>query len=98
MARSGDVMIHPPYLPFSEYSATEGVHEWFMFDAKFWPNLDILWLYPITPVVTLLSPPRYSQTFEEFFGIWHSLEEPFRELRAFSLSIQLLGYVLDSWL
>jgi AraC-like DNA-binding protein len=97
VARDGDVMIHPPQLPFSEYSIIAGTHQWLALDIQVWPQLDLLQRYPVSPVVTLHSPEEYSRVFRRLSGMWQDSSAPARDVRLMSLSLELLGLVIESW-
>jgi AraC-like DNA-binding protein len=95
-ARAGDVMIHPPDLPFSEAAAGPGTHQWLVCQLTVAPSVDLFRLHAVAPVVTLRDPAAYTRTFEALQAIWQSAA-PFRELRAAGLLAQLVGLVLESW-
>ena len=49
LASDGDVMIHPPRLPFSERAAGPGLHQYIVFDLQVPPGLDLFRLHPVAP-------------------------------------------------
>jgi AraC-like DNA-binding protein len=97
MARRGDVMVHPPQVPFCESSSTAGTHQWLACNIQVWPQLDLLQRYPAAPVVTLRAPDEYSCVFAELSGVWNDSAAPLRDLRILSLTLQLLSAIVQSW-
>jgi AraC-like DNA-binding protein len=93
----GDAMIHPPNLPFTERAVGPGTHLYFAFEMQTPPNLDLLRLYPVAPVVRLLSPDLYAQTFGQLQAVWAAPVSPVRDLRVFTLATELLAQILQSW-
>ena len=97
-AETGDVMIHPPNVPFTEIAVGRGVHLWMLLDVKGEPQLDFFRRFPVGRVVTLQCAEAYAHSFEELLDVWHRPQTPVRDYRAMSLSLRLLGDILDSWL
>lgn len=95
--KSGDVMIHPPDLPFSEYAVGAGTHQWMAFDLVVSPHVDLFHLHPVPLVVSLVSVPVFTHTFDLLSQVWAQPASPLRDLRAFGLTVELLSLVLDSW-
>jgi AraC-like DNA-binding protein len=97
LVKDGDVMLHPPHLPFAEISHTRGVHQWLLFDALVSPNVDLFRLYPVSPVVPMLPTLPFTQIFALLSSAW--LEPPsfLRTLRLSSLTFQLCSMLLESW-
>jgi AraC-like DNA-binding protein len=94
-AREGEVMIHPPHLPFSEHSHTNGVHQWMQVDIKISHNIDLFRYYPVSPVVKLSEPQVYSGLFDSLLQAWYS-HSAVRELTVSALTMQLVSFVLES--
>ncbi|HEY0828868.1 MAG TPA: AraC family transcriptional regulator [Bacilli bacterium] len=98
IVKSGQVMIHPPELPFSEHSDREGTHQWMFVDIKLEQYLDLLDYYPLPPVVTLSDPSAYSSTFRRLVDTWRlPPDSRFRDFRATVLTLELLDMLLLSW-
>ena len=95
--RAGQVMVHPPHLPFSEYASGTGQHQWMMADMAFAPHLEFLRLYPVAPVVTLTDPEAYAQTFTRMEETWHQPASPTRALRLTSLLLELVCQITEAW-
>ncbi len=95
--RAGDVMLHPPHLPFSERASHEGVHQWLLFNVMVSPNVDLFRLYPVAPVLSLFVPGHFAQTFETLQRVWKDAASLARRLQTFALAMQLFGIVLESW-
>ncbi len=101
-AHPGDVMIHPPGLPFSECASGPGVHQWVLFDAfisdpdnAFAPP-DLLTRFPLPQVVTLGERAgRFSEIFTELEIVWQ--QEVPDELVVMSLAGRLLVEVIGAW-
>jgi AraC-like DNA-binding protein len=93
---AGEVMIHPPHLPFSELAATPGTHQWLLCDLAVAPNIDLFRLHAISPIVQLHDLPAFTRTFDALQDTWHH-RAPFQELQAAGLLTQLLSLLLASW-
>jgi AraC-like DNA-binding protein len=96
-ARSGQVMVHPARLPFSERSAGPGVHEWIGFDAVVAPSVELFRLHPVPLVVTLVDPAEFSRSFHELRRTWVSPPDGARPVRVVGLALQLCAMVLEGW-
>jgi len=94
---AGQVMVHPPNIPFSETAAGPGTHQWMMFEAKNAFELDLLMLYPLSYVVTLRNPSVFGSLFHDLLHYWREPHTPLRELGCFSIAGQLLFEVIHSW-
>lgn len=97
MARDGDVIIHPPDIPFSEHSDGEGTHLYMLMELKLAERIDFFRLYPMPKVLSLLRLDEYVQTFEALLTIWMDTDSPLRELRATSFTMLLISQLLESW-
>ncbi len=93
----GQVMIHPPNVPFNECNASDGLHHVLFLSATLSDRIDLLRVYPLPPVVTLSDEPAYIERFRELFAIWHDPAGPFRELRIGNGVLSLLTLLLQSW-
>ncbi|MBB6670693.1 AraC family transcriptional regulator [Cohnella nanjingensis] len=98
VALSGDVMIHPPNLPFTETAAGPGVHLWMLVDVKLLPGLHFFQRHPVSRVVRLTDRDAYAAAFESLLDAWDGPHTPLREYRAMSIAIGLLGDILESWM
>ena len=96
-ARAGDVMVHPPHLPFSEEADGPGTHQYLILDLRTAGALDLLRQHPVSPVVPLLHPPDFADTFGQLARAWAAPASPARDLRVFALTTDLLAQVLDGW-
>jgi AraC-like DNA-binding protein len=97
IAQHGDVMIHPPQVPFCEYSSMAGTHQWLACNIQVWPQIDLLQRHPVAPVVTLRSPDEYSRIFRDLAAVRNDGAAPQRELLLLSLTLQLLSAIVQSW-
>ena len=95
--RAGDVMVHPPYTPFSETASGPGTHLWMAIDLKVPPNMDVFQLHPVAPVVALSDPHAYEETFCRLHGVCSQAASSFRDARAFSYTIDLVRQILEAW-
>lgn len=95
--RSGDLMLHPPDLPFSECTDGAGIHQWMMLDFTVTPDVDFFRLYPIAPVVRLPSDAGYSHLFRQLAQVWAMPANRMRNLRSSALALQLCSIVLECW-
>jgi AraC-like DNA-binding protein len=96
VAHGGAVMVHPPNIPFKERSDEPGTHQWFAFQARIWPQIDLLSRYPVPFVVPLYSHD-YTYRFTELLRAWESADSPSRDIRCSALALELLSIVLESW-
>jgi AraC-like DNA-binding protein len=95
--RSGEVMLHPPHLPFSEHAERNGTHLWMHASIVCSQNLDLLQLYRIYPVVSIADPIRYEASFQKLYFLWDNREVSFRELKLTSCMLQLMEQILTDW-
>ncbi len=95
--RAGDAMIHPPQIPYSEIAEVPGVHEWFLFEAQTIPNLDLLRVHPVFPVVHLQDREAFARAFQALLLTWETPDAPFRDLRLFAHTAEILQLVLTGW-
>lgn len=97
LVKSGDVMLHPPHLPFSESAPGSGVHLWLMLDISIAPNIDLFRLHPVFPVVTIRNTSTYIHTFQALLQAWNDPTSYYRELLTSGLTTQLCTIVLENW-
>lgn len=95
--RAGDVMLHPPNLPFSERSGGEGVHFWLQVSLLCSHHIELLQLYRVSPVVTLPDPQRYEKVFAKLQQVWNDRGQSFRDLKLTSAVLQLTEMILTGW-
>ncbi|SFS74345.1 AraC family transcriptional regulator [Paenibacillus sp. BC26] len=98
IAGSGDVMIYPPQVPFSETATGKGIHLWMLIDMKDMTQLQFFHRFPVAQVVKLLDETAYARVFDDLLGVWNGEHSPLRDYRAFSLTLQLLEYIVSSWI
>ncbi|WP_219834060.1 helix-turn-helix domain-containing protein [Paenibacillus sp. R14(2021)] len=96
-AHAGQVMLHAPHLPFSEYASRGGNHRWFAVEAVHAHEVDLFRKYPVSEVTTIADPGRYMQTFDQMLAAWERQDGPFREMEISSLCQLLLAQLLQSW-
>ena len=96
-AKAGDVMLHPPHLPFTEIASGAGTHQWLLFDVTVSSNIDLFQLYPVAPVVSLAAPCDFSHLFGELQRAWKDVAPFTHQLHVFALAFQLFDTVLESW-
>src|SRR4051794_24912873 len=63
--RVGEVMIHPPGVPFSERAQGPGCHQWLELEMKVSPHAEVFRLYPVAYVVRLESAKEFVRVFEK---------------------------------
>jgi len=97
VAKTGNVMIHPPHLPFFEYAKCSGTHQWMLLDVALTTKIELFRLYPVPPVVPLICPSYYADTFDALLRTYNAVAAPFREIQALALATQLLIHILESW-
>jgi AraC-like DNA-binding protein len=96
-ARSGQVMIHAPGIPFSERATVPGFHQWLHMEAYNSFQVDLFRLYPINEVVTLQDPSAFSAIFDRMSLAWKRKDLPFQELELSGLGLQLIHLLLQNW-
>ncbi|MEW9698641.1 helix-turn-helix domain-containing protein [Paenibacillus sp. SI8] len=96
-AKSGQVMLHAPGLPFAEKSTTPGLHLWLLIDVRNSYQVDLFRLYPIAEVMTMIDPLAYSIIFHKLLSAWQKKDSPFRELEISGIGMQLVHLLLESW-
>jgi len=96
VARAGDVMIHPPNVPFSESSITSGVHQWMIVDLSMSAFVDLFRLNPVKIVLSLLEPDSYARSFDKLEQSWRGAAR-LRSLRCAAQAFDLLAMVIESW-
>ncbi|WP_308639455.1 AraC family transcriptional regulator [Paenibacillus silvisoli] len=94
--REGGVMLHPPFLPFSERASVPGVHEWVSVQIQTSYNIDLFQLYPVQPVVQLKDRDAFSHVFQSLLRTWRN-ESPFREMSLTADMLRLAAMLLESW-
>lgn len=97
IARPGDVMVHPPNIPFSELSNGSGLHQWIGFHVSVMHNLDLFHIFPVTLVVKLSSPDVFSSLFREFLKSWQEDTSLFRDFNSSAYVATLLSLILGSF-
>ncbi len=95
--RTGDVMVHPPGLPFSEYSTTPGTHQWMALDIRMSAHVELFRLYSISPVVRLTQPEQYRANFSRLEAAWQQPVDLARDLLVLAQTVTLVGLLIDSW-
>jgi AraC-like DNA-binding protein len=95
--RAGEVMLHPPDLPFGEFNDGGGVHLWMHARILCAHQLDLLQLARVAPVIAVGDPGRFEAGFYKLMSIWKSRETPLRKLKLFSAAMQLMEQVLSGW-
>lgn len=93
----GDVMVHPPNVPFVETAAGPGTHQWMMFDAQNGYGFDLMSLQPLAYVVPLADSGKYSRLFRQLLQFWNEPNLPLRDFGCFHLANQLIFEVIQSW-
>jgi len=93
--RPGDVMIHPPRLPFSELADGPGTHHWMALDVRNADGVDLFRLHPVPQVITLRDPHRYSSLFVELLRLAQADENAYGDFAAVALTMQLLAILLE---
>ena len=94
--RVGEVMIHPPGVPFSERAKGPGCHQWLELEMKVSPSAEVFRLYPVAYVVKLESAKEFVGVFEKLEATLASRASHTRDLRIVSLATDLIGLVLES--
>ena len=103
-AWAGDVMIHPPHLPFSERATGAGIHQWMLFDASLTETdasvapLELLLRFPLPMVVSLGErKAAFAEVFEALRIAWETSDNAPDDLRVAGLAGVLLSEVIGAW-
>jgi AraC-like DNA-binding protein len=94
---AGDVMLHAPHMTYDEIANIVGLHEWFMLDIRGLASIELFKMYSIAPTAPLVSPEDFTQKFKKLMEICQSPSSGLSNLQAFSLTIQLLDCLIESW-
>ncbi|MFD1673977.1 AraC family transcriptional regulator [Alicyclobacillus fodiniaquatilis] len=97
VVQAGGVMIHPPFLPFSERAAGPGIHHWMSLDLIGAHNVEFLRLYPIGPVIHLADPAKYQAIFRELLSHWLDMDAPFRDMSVTNETLRLVTLLMKNW-
>lgn len=98
----GDVMIHPPDVPFDEINPGPGLHLWLACEARIHdPHLEnLLDRYSLCPVVTLAGDrlSAYRESFARLESV-HATKggSGVKHLRQSALIIELLANLVEAW-
>ncbi len=95
--RAGDVMLHPPFAPFSEIAAGPGKHFWFEFELRVDQELELLHLLPVSYVVRLAGRRLFEDGFQRLLDAWQSEKSRVRDFSTTALAANLVAQILDSW-
>lgn len=98
LAKTGDLMIHPPNLPFTEKASGGGIHLWMLIDVKVMPQLNFFQRFPVGRVITLLHKEAYAHAFESLLEVWNRPHTPLRNFKAMLIALGLLDDILESWM
>lgn len=92
---AGDVMIHPPNLPFMEFASVPGTHHWIALDVRNADGIDLFKLHPVQQVVSLSEPHRFTAIFEELHHLFMDGRRSYDDFVTIGLTMRLLGMLLD---
>lgn len=95
--RVGDIMLHPPYLPFAEYSESHGCHLWMQVSVYCSHHFDLLQLYRVSPVVSIVDSKSYEAVFHKLLSAWEDQAVSFRDLKLTSAMLQLMEQIMAGW-
>ncbi|WHX50107.1 AraC family transcriptional regulator [Paenibacillus woosongensis] len=96
IAKTGDVMIHRPDLPFNVISKTDGIHYLFNIDLKVMEEVDFFSFYPMGKVVTIRDPELYEKKFDELRSLWLQEGNDYRSAQCSFLAFSLLHEIIES--
>jgi AraC-like DNA-binding protein len=98
IVQPGDVMIHPPNIPFSEINPSKGSHQVIFLDATLSTNIDLLRKYPVSSVVSLKDPTAFTSGFTELLHYWNQTDIPERDFYLLTLTLRLISDIITSWI
>ncbi|HEY4552109.1 MAG TPA: AraC family transcriptional regulator [Bacillaceae bacterium] len=96
IAKTGDVMIHRPHMPFNVISKTDGIHYLFNINLKVMEEVDFFNLYPLGKVIKIRDPIAFEKKFDELWSIWLQENNDYRSVQASFLAFSLLHEILES--
>lgn len=96
IARSGDVMVHRPNIPFSVYADQPGTHMFINMTLSVMEKVDFFQLYPLPRVITLINPLQYQKNFQLLKSVWNRAEDILRDMKSTMLVLQLLYEMIES--
>ncbi|WNR43467.1 AraC family transcriptional regulator [Paenibacillus roseipurpureus] len=96
-AAPGQVMVHPPHIPFDEENAGEGLHQVLFLDITLSQHLDLFRILPVAPVVTLSQPESYRALFGQLLAHWNDPDTPLRTLHLFTGILELVKQLILGW-
>lgn len=96
MAKTGDVMIYRPDLPFNVISKTDGIHYLFTIDLKVMEEVDFFSFYPMGKVVSIRDPILYEKKFDELRSLWLQEGNDYRSVQCSFLAFSLLHEIIES--
>lgn len=96
VAKTGDVMIHRPHLPFNVISQRDGIHFLFNVEVKVQGGKDFFELFPLGKVVKIRDPGLYEKKFDELRSIWLQEADDSRTVQTGFLVSLLLHEILES--
>lgn len=94
--RPGQLMAHPPYVPFAEHADSPGNHLWMQIEVRNRYGIDLFAVYPIAELLDIAAPDRFRELFRTCLLTWKS-SEPFRRIESTALGMLLVHAVLQSW-
>lgn len=96
IARTGDVMIHRPHMPFNVISKTDGIHYLFNIDLKVMEEVDFFSFHPFGKVIEVRDPILYEKKFDELRSIWLQESNEYRTVQSSFLAFSLLHEIIES--
>ncbi|WP_028552634.1 helix-turn-helix domain-containing protein [Paenibacillus sp. UNC451MF] len=95
-ARTGDVMLHRPHIPFNVISKTDGIHYLFNIELNVKGREDFFHLYPLDRVVQVRDSKAYENKFDELNSIWLQEVGEIRTMQSGFLAFFLLHEIIES--
>ncbi|MFD0670666.1 helix-turn-helix domain-containing protein [Cohnella sp. GCM10027633] len=95
--RAGDVMLHPPNLPFSEHADRSGTHLWMQASIRCAHQFDLLLMCRIAPVVAVPDPAKFEAAFLKLLAVWNDPNATFRDMKLTSGMLVLLEQIMLGW-
>lgn len=95
-ARTGDIMVHSPNIPFTVHADQPGTHMYMNLALNVMDQVDFFQLNPFPRVIPLLNPLQFQQTFVLLKSVWSRSEDRLRDMQATMLVFQLLYDIIES--
>ncbi|WP_135556687.1 AraC family transcriptional regulator [Paenibacillus cymbidii] len=96
IAGSGDVMIHPPHVPFEVRARQPGEHLFVNLALKVLDEVDFVRLASLKRIIPIRDRQAYQAAFFRLQQAWLLPDSMLRETRTFAAALELLAALIES--